>query len=105
VHLLSLPKSMKLTLFSSSFAGLRAIWPACNWAVGTFAIASLVSFELCKRQRVNEMQGMAEAVKLMHDLKVKKEKETEQLKAAREAEQDAERKRKSWTNPSNYKFW
>lgn len=51
------------------------------------------------------MQGMAEAVKLMHDLKVKKEKESEQLKAAREAEKEAERKQKSWTNPSNYKFW
>lgn len=48
------------------------------------------------------MRGMAEAVKLMHDLKIKKEKETEQSKAA---EKEAERQRKSWTNPSNYKFW
>lgn len=96
---------MKLTWSSSLSVGLRAIWPACNWAVGAFALTSLISHELCQRQRVNEMQGMAEAVKLMHDLKVKKEKETEQLKTAREAEQEAERKRKSWTNPSNYKFW
>ncbi|KAH8693015.1 hypothetical protein BGW36DRAFT_302255 [Talaromyces proteolyticus] len=85
--------------------GFTAIWPACNWAVGTFAITSIISYEFCQRRRVNEVKGMKEAVELMQQLKVKKEKETEQLKAAREAEAATERKQKSWTNLSNYKFW
>ena len=51
---------------------------------------------------------MRDAADLMKDLKIKKQQERElakkaQEEAARVAEE--ERKRKSWTNLANYKFW
>ena len=48
---------------------------------------------------------MAEALDLMNQLKAKKqlEKDTAAEEAAKLAEE--ERKKKSWTNPTNYKFW
>lgn len=81
------------------------MWTACNWAVGAFAITSLVAHELCQRRRVQELDGMKQAVELMQQLKVKKQQEKEQkiAEAARLAEE--ERKRKSWTHLPNYKFW
>jgi cytochrome c oxidase assembly protein subunit 20 len=48
---------------------------------------------------------MKQAVELMKELKIKKQREKEQqvADAARLAEE--ERKRQSWTNLANYKFW
>ncbi|KAF7593431.1 hypothetical protein BBP40_011533 [Aspergillus hancockii] len=86
--------------------GLRSMWTACNWAVGAFAITSLAAHEFCQRRRVQELDGMKQAVELMKELKIKKQQEKEQKAAevaARLAEE--EKKRKSWTNLSNYKFW
>jgi cytochrome c oxidase assembly protein subunit 20 len=58
---------------------------------------------------VEEIDGMKQAVELMQELKVKKQKAREQMKASQEAarlaEEEEERRRKSWTNLSNYKFW
>lgn len=76
--------------------------------MGTFAIASIAAHEICQRRRVKEIDGMKQAVELMRELKVKKQKEKEHKKAADEAARQAEeeeRRRKSWTNLSNYKFW
>ncbi|RAK99870.1 cytochrome oxidase biogenesis protein, Cox20 subunit [Aspergillus ibericus CBS 121593] len=85
--------------------GLRSVWTACNWAVGAFAITALAAHEFCQRRRVEELDGMKQAVELMKELKLKRQREKEQKieEAARLAEE--ERKRKSWTNLSNYKFW
>ncbi|PYI07504.1 cytochrome oxidase biogenesis protein, Cox20 subunit [Aspergillus sclerotiicarbonarius CBS 121057] len=85
--------------------GLRSVWTACNWAVGAFAITALAAHEFCQRRRVEELDGMKQAVELMKELKLKRQREKEQKieEAARLAEE--ERRRKSWTNPSNYKFW
>ncbi|KAI1957402.1 hypothetical protein LOZ58_005772 [Ophidiomyces ophidiicola] len=87
--------------------GLRAIWAASNWAVGAFALASILTHQVCQRQRAIEMDGMKEAVKLMRDLKIKKQKEQAEAKKAQEEARlaEEERKRKSWTHLSNYKFW
>lgn len=84
---------------------MRSIWSACNWAVGIFAITSLAAHEFCQRRRIQELDGMKQAVELMKELKIKKQREKEQqvAEAARVAEE--ERKRKSWTNLANYKFW
>ncbi|KAL2815539.1 hypothetical protein BJX63DRAFT_430775 [Aspergillus granulosus] len=85
--------------------GLRSIWTACNWAVGAFAITSLAAHEFCQRRRIQELDGMKQAVEMMKELKLKKQREKEQAaaEAARLAEE--ERQRKSWTNLANYKFW
>ncbi|KAB8228350.1 hypothetical protein ETB97_004404 [Aspergillus alliaceus] len=85
--------------------GLRSMWTACNWAVGAFALTSLAAHEFCQRRRVQELDGMKQAVELMKELKIKKQREKEEkvAEAARLAEE--EKKRKSWTNLSNYKFW
>lgn len=85
--------------------GLRSMWAACNWAVGTFALTSLASHEFCQRRRVQELDGMKEAAELMQQLRVKRQRQKEQKleEAARLAED--EKRRKSWTNLSNYKFW
>jgi len=101
-YLLATGCNMRLMIFC---LGMRSLWTASNWAVGTFAITSLGSHEFCQRRRVQELDGMKQAVELMHQLKVKKQREKEQKleEAARLAEE--EKRRKSWTNPSNYKFW
>ncbi|KAL4921855.1 hypothetical protein BDW62DRAFT_197558 [Aspergillus aurantiobrunneus] len=85
--------------------GMRSIWSACNWAVGVFAITSLAAHEFCQRRRIQELDGMKQAVELMTQLKHKKQREKEQkaAEAARLAEE--ERKGRSWTNLANYKFW
>ncbi|KAJ9291612.1 hypothetical protein DTO021C3_969 [Paecilomyces variotii] len=85
--------------------GLKSLWPACNWAVGSFAVFSIAAYELCQRQRVKEIDGMKQAVEMMKELKLKKQREKEQKQAEEAARQEEERKRKSWTNLSNYKFW
>lgn len=51
---------------------------------------------------------MKQAVELMKELKMKKQREKEQRQAEREAAArlaEEEKRRKSWTNLSNYKFW
>ncbi|KAB8203534.1 hypothetical protein F9C07_1309 [Aspergillus flavus] len=85
--------------------GLRSLWTASNWAVGAFALTSLAAHEFCQRRRVQELDGMKQAVELMKELKIKKQREKEEKAAevARLAEE--EKKKKSWTNLSNYKFW
>ncbi|PWY92539.1 cytochrome oxidase biogenesis protein, Cox20 subunit [Aspergillus heteromorphus CBS 117.55] len=85
--------------------GLRSLWSASNWAVGAFAITALAAHEFCQRRRIEELDGMKQAVELMKELKVKKQREKEQKaeEVARLAEE--KRKRESWTNLSNYKFW
>lgn len=86
--------------------GTRSLPIAANWAVGSFAAASIATYEFCQRRRRKELDGMKQAVDLMKEVKLKKQREKEQQAAedaARRAEE--EKKRKSWTNLSNYKFW
>ncbi|KAJ5499644.1 Cytochrome oxidase biogenesis protein Cox20 subunit [Penicillium expansum] len=88
--------------------GRYYLWSAGNWAVGMFAITSLASYEYCRWRRNNELSGMAEALDLMNQLKAKKQREkdvAEEEAALRARLAEEERKSKSWTNPSNYKFW
>lgn len=85
--------------------GIRSLWSAGNWAVGVFAVTSLAAYEFCRRRRIEELHGMKQAVELMKELKEKKQRDKEKAieDAAKHAE--LERQKKSWTNPSNYKFW
>lgn len=85
--------------------GMRSLWSAGNWAVGIFAITSLAAYELCRRQRIEEMHGMKQAVELMKELKEKKQRDKEKAIEAAALRTEEERQKKSWTNPSNYKFW
>ncbi|DAA75034.1 TPA_exp: Cytochrome c oxidase protein 20, mitochondrial [Trichophyton benhamiae CBS 112371] len=88
--------------------GLKSLWSASNWAVGSFALVSLAAHEYCQRQRAIEREGMKEAAELMRELKLKKQKEREaarKLHEEEEARKAEEARRKSWTNLSNYKFW
>ena len=48
---------------------------------------------------------MRQAVELMKELKVKKQMDEERKRLAKEAVQQEEKKRRSWANISNYKFW
>lgn len=49
---------------------------------------------------------MKQAVEMMREIHLKRQREKEQKKAKDEATAaEEEKKRKSWTNPSNYKFW
>ncbi|KAK2743261.1 hypothetical protein FQN57_004950 [Myotisia sp. PD_48] len=87
--------------------GLKSLWIASNWAVGTFALASVATHQYCQRTRAIERDGMKEAVELMKELKLKKQREKEaaqkqQEEVARKAEEE---RRKSWTKLSSYKFW
>ncbi|KKK16381.1 hypothetical protein P175DRAFT_0486946 [Aspergillus ochraceoroseus IBT 24754] len=85
--------------------GFRSIWTACNWAVGAFAITSLAAHEFCQRRRVQELDGMKQAVEMMKELKLKRQREKDDRAAEAARLEEEERKRKSWTNLANYKFW
>ncbi|KAL3482394.1 hypothetical protein BJX99DRAFT_216969 [Aspergillus californicus] len=85
--------------------GLRSIWIASNWAVGAFALTSLGAHEFCQRRRAEELDGMKQAVDMMKELKLKKQREKEQQVAEAARLVEEERKRKSWTHLPNYKFW
>lgn len=84
---------------------MRSLWSAGNWAVGVFAVTSLAAYELCRRQRIEEMHGMKQAVELMKELKEKKQRDKEKAIEAAALRTEEERQKKSWTNPSNYRFW
>lgn len=84
---------------------MAKVWPACNWAVGTFAVVSIGAYEFCQRRRRQELEGMKQAVQMMAEIKKKKQKEAEEAKAARAAQEEEERRKKSWWNLANYKFW
>jgi cytochrome c oxidase assembly protein subunit 20 len=84
---------------------MRSLWSAGNWAVGVFAVTSLAAYEFCRRQRIEEMHGMKQAVELMKELKDKKQRDKEKAIEAAAIRAEEERQKKSWTNPSNYKFW
>ena len=89
-------------------SGLRAVWPACSWAVYTCAATSLVSYELCRRRRLEEIDGMKQAVDMMREIQLKKQREKEQKTAGQQAaalHADEQKRRKSWTDLSSYKFW
>ena len=85
--------------------GMRAIWPACSWAVYTFAATSVISFELCQRRRREEMDGMKRALDMMREIQSRKQRDKDQKKASEAVAAEEERKRKDWTNIANYKFW
>ncbi|OJJ51409.1 hypothetical protein ASPZODRAFT_12235 [Penicilliopsis zonata CBS 506.65] len=89
--------------------GLRRLESACNWAVGSGLATATTSYYFCQRRRQQELSGMKEAVDLMRDIKLKRQREKDQKKAEEEAAAarlaEEERRRKSWTNLANYKFW
>lgn len=82
---------------------------AANWAAGTFAGASLVTYEFCQYRRSREKVGMQRAIEIIDRRKVERE---EQIKERRERAQERARKeldkqaaaevaaRRSW-----YRFW
>ncbi|KAJ5590914.1 hypothetical protein N7450_004886 [Penicillium hetheringtonii] len=87
------------------FGGMRSLWSAGNWAVGIFAVTSLASYEYCRRRRIEELHGMQQAVGLMKQFKEKKQKDKENAAAEAAQRAEEEKRKKSWTNLSNYKFW
>lgn len=48
---------------------------------------------------------MNQAVEMMRQIHLKKQREKEQKAVKEEASRIEEERQKSWTNPSNYKFW
>ncbi|CAL5870200.1 uncharacterized protein PFLUO_LOCUS4435 [Penicillium psychrofluorescens] len=87
------------------FGGLPSLWSAGNWAVGVFAITSLAAYEFCRKRQRDELAGMKQAFEMMQDLKIKQQKDKEKAAAAVTARAEEEKRQKSWTNMSNYKFW
>ena len=60
------------------------VWKTCNWAVGSFALGSLLMFEYCQRRRVLEKQGIKMAMDVieMKRQEKKRERAAEEAKAA-----------------------
>ncbi|KAL0638080.1 hypothetical protein Q9L58_002859 [Maublancomyces gigas] len=97
-----------------AFGGLRLVLGAsvpraANWAAGTFAGASLVTYEFCQYRRSREKVGMQRAIEIIDRRKEERER---QAKERRERAQERARKeleertalevaaRRSW-----YRFW
>lgn len=83
--------------------GVSRSWITANYAVGTFAIASLGMYTWCQSRRREEAKGMALAVagmKMLHEKKAREEAE-EKAKASEAAQKlKEEDKNKPW-----YKVW
>lgn len=82
---------------------------ACNWAAGTFAGASLVTYEVCQYRRYREKAGMQRAVEIIDRRKVEreqqmKEKRERQQREAEERAAEEEAARLKAMRPW-YKFW
>ena len=82
--------------------------------MGGFCITALGMWEYCHWKRRKEQSGMKMAVELLNEKrleKAKKQMEEKRLakmeadRVAREAEEAEARRRTSWTNLNNYKFW
>lgn len=78
---------------------------AANWAVGAFALTSILSYEYCQAKRRDELVKMKRVVEVYNrkqgEMK-QKEEEAKRKKQQRQAEEEAARvaAQKSW-----YKFW
>lgn len=81
---------------------------AANLSVGAFSSAALGMYSWCEYRRRQEAIGMTQAVAGMKMLQEKKKREEQEARERAEAEArrlEEERRKKSWTNPSNWKFW
>lgn len=81
---------------------------AANWAAGTFAGASLVTYEFCQYRRSREKVGMQRAIEIIDRRKVERdlqmqEKREKREQVRKELEERAAAEaaaRRSW-----YRFW
>ena len=103
--LLLLLRAVQKRRLTCRFLGRHAVWPACSWAVYSFAATCVMSFEHCRRRRREEMDSMKQAVDMMREIKARRQRQKdERLESERTAAAE-EKKRKDWTDLSNYKFW
>ena len=49
------------------------IWSACNWAVGSFVVGSILMHEFCQRKRLLEKQGLKRAVEVIEQKRGEKQ--------------------------------
>ncbi|TQS37394.1 hypothetical protein Golomagni_02134 [Golovinomyces magnicellulatus] len=94
--------------------GIRAVFgapipKAANWAVGTFAVAAIASYEICQAKRSYEKTQIKKVVEIMDKKKEEKYAKQAALEAKRlerrklkELEDEKKEKSKSW---GNWKFW
>lgn len=74
---------------------------AANWAVGTFMLAGLASFEFCQYKRQMEKAHMKRAVEIIDKKKAKQEAQMKERRILRE-EMD---KKAEAAKKSSWKFW
>lgn len=98
-----------LSFFSQLTLYVASVPKAANWAAGTFAGASLVTYEFCQYRRSREKVGMQRAIEIIDRRKEEREKQAKerreraQEKARKELEERTAREvaaRRSW-----YRFW
>lgn len=81
---------------------------ACNWAVGTFCLASFGMHEFCQRRRVLEQNTMKMAAEIIERKKLEKAKKAEEArKARRKAKEEADRLKEEEEQRKNkgWKYW
>jgi len=72
-----------------------------NWAVGTFAVASIASFEFCHFKRNHQRVQMKRAVEIVHEKRADAERQKlDALQKQREEQNARSAKEKAW-----YRFW
>jgi cytochrome c oxidase assembly protein subunit 20 len=89
------------------FGEIAPIPKAANWAVGTFAFASLANYEFCLYRRRLERQHMKRAVEIIDRKKVEKEAEARKKREERRAAKEEEDRRaeEEAKNKGRWKFW
>ncbi|KAI5842528.1 hypothetical protein DFP73DRAFT_595888 [Morchella snyderi] len=97
-----------------AFGGLRLVLGAsvpraANWAAGTFAGASLMTYEFCQFRRHREKAGMQRAIEIIDRRKAEREKQMaekkEKLRIEREEKAKAEEAARIAAMRPWYKFW
>ncbi|RKF80309.1 Cytochrome c oxidase assembly protein cox20, mitochondrial [Golovinomyces cichoracearum] len=116
VHMYPCAKDGLLVGIASAFGigGIRAVFgapipKAANWAVGSFAVAAIASYELCQAKRSYEKSQIKKIVEVMDKKKEEKSAKQAALEAKRlerrklkELEDEKKEKSRNW---GNWKLW
>ncbi|POS83853.1 hypothetical protein EPUL_004022, partial [Erysiphe pulchra] len=107
VHMYPCTKDSLIVGIASAFGmgGIRAVFgasipKAANWAVGTFAVAAIASYEVCQAKRSFEKKQMKKIVEVMDQKKAEKAAK----EAALEAKRLERRKLKESEDEKKYSF-
>ena len=91
---------------NEAYMSTAPLFRACNWAVGTFCLVGIGSYEYCLAQRKIERANMKRAVEIIDRKKAEQEARMEAVrKERRRLKEEADKKAEEEAKRSTWKFW